>query len=212
MEILAIITAIIVVSITDANLYASYPPGLGGFGYIEIFLILYCSIISYNYSSKIERGVMGYIFSMPINRKTLARYSMYMEILIPVLMIIALFFVMYEITFFSLNFSYVAFVATILTANISLLLSTGRVVAAITRNGLASFVFLFGFYYSLNGISFHFRSSPLLWLITSGVSVLDTTRVSMHILELAIFIIIISVAFYEISFLLLTHLNLKSGR
>jgi hypothetical protein len=209
---LTIVSAIILVYASAKTLDEPFEPSVAVLGQLEIILILYSSIISYNYSYRIERGVVGYIFSMPINRRSFARNSILVEVMFPAVMIMVPSILVFELTFFSVNAFYMAFVAIMIMAEISFMVSTGRVLAALTKNGIMTFVLLFGMFYAFSSISFYLQPGSFPWLITGGLQSLITIHASVYYTELIALIFLISGALYEISFLMLTSLNLKSGK
>lgn len=183
-----------------------------GLNIIQILLILYSSVISYYYSQRIERGIIGYIFTNPINRYSFLGTTFLFENIIPAILIVVNIWIVLELVYFSLMLYYIAFTFLLTIADLLLMTSIGRLFGTIIRSGILTFVFLFGLFYSLYYVSSYLSRGSLLWLIGNGVESLGFVKPSTYLTELLLAIIIISYFIFQASLLILKRINLKSGR
>jgi hypothetical protein len=211
-EILAIITVALLSYSSVKLLYGSVEAQFPEFYDLQINLIVYSAVISYNYSYNVERGIMGYIFSMPIHRRSFFRNSIFVEILFPVVLIIVPSALIFELTFFSIDFSYLLFVAFLMAAEISLMISAGRVLTIVTRSSILCLILIFAIFYALINFSQYFKSGSFLWMISMGVGSLSRLQPSTYLAEMIAYIFLVAFFLYEISTLLLMSFNLKNGR
>ncbi len=155
---------------------------------------------------------MGHIYSMPIDRGSFNRNSALMEVLFPVILIVIPSTLIFEFTFFDFDIFYILFVIFLMSADISLMVSVGRLMSTLTRNSILCFILVFGVFYSLNSLALYFNTGSFLWLLSGGIESLAVMQPSVYPVEMLTGIVLVSIIFYGVSFVMLGRLNLKNGR
>ncbi|MGP6207172.1 hypothetical protein ACNF42_03955 [Cuniculiplasma sp. SKW3] len=211
-EILGIISAAVIMDSSIAGIHRSEVSFSDGLVIMQILFILYSSLVSYYYTYRIERGIMGYIFTMPVNRYSFLGVTFLFENLVPAILIMLSISLVMALAYFSIMLYYITFLFLLTISELCLMTAIGRLLGTIIRNGILTFVLLFGLFYSLNYISLYFPKGGFLWLIAYGIEALDFIKPSIYFTWLIMAILVASFFIYQASFFILKQINLKSGR
>lgn len=120
---------------------------------IYISSLLYATVASGFFARSIERGSLGHLMTMPINRRLLIIHYILQATLMPaILFLIPICFIGY-LTFSTIDISLIAFAFLIALIFLFLYNSTGFLIAAITRSSVFTAMFVFIFFFILGGYS-----------------------------------------------------------
>lgn len=212
LEIMAILGIVLLTYSSVSAFYSGtgflYPP----FYILQSFFMVYSAFTAFSFANKIERGVIGHVFSMPINRLIFLRSCEFFEVVMLPAMIIIPSFMITELSEFSLRMDFLSFVFLFSVAIISFMVSLGRILAVIVRNGIIAFLLTFGFFEALSLMSNYFASGSFFWFISNGMNSLATIGASSISTEVSIALLFVAILFFEFSNRLLLRLNLKNGR
>ncbi len=182
------------------------------FSSLSIVTIFYGSICAFIFGQRIEKGLYGYIFSMPIRRKTFFMLSAFLEFFIlPSLIIIILLFVS-EIKFFYISYKLLMFGWFVSISILAFIISIGRIFGSITKNGIAAFVLTYGSIEIIsqlnNSKNTDLSNNPILNFIINGFS----SEISASTALISLAVLIFSLFMVFVSSKILLNSNLKNGR
>lgn len=204
--ILSIFFMMLEVSSVVSNKYSNL---LDLFSLLPNYLIpFYASIISFMFGQRIEKGYLGFIFTMPIRRNFfLSEMAIFEITILPTYIILIGFFIIY-LNLFVIPISIIVYGWLLLVSWFAFVVSIAKLFAAISKSGLMSFALTFGSIILISQLNGH--SS-----IISLIPYFDTTKIllpSFWNLELIICSLFISAGLILLSNYIILHSNLKSGR
>ncbi len=217
-EILLVLLSYIIVN--------SYFSLVGGFGYANInylsaisfgvFLlsVMYAAVASGNFGRQLNKGSIGFLMTLPINRKWYLYNRIFFSVLLTVLFFSIPLLVLEFLASFSLQLSFSLMIIFSLAATISFYVSVGHIIAILSKSGefatlFTLVIFLFpGLYYTRI-----FPHSYLGQFLIAGYGMLDGhLSLKSYTLTGSVILLLISIIITFVLYPILLRKNIRSGR
>ncbi len=211
-EIIAIISTIIMAYLASLSLYSGHIPSQPVLLVPQLLFIFYGSVLSFNFAQKLERGVIGSIFSFPIHRINFLRTMSFFEIFFLPFMITLSYIFIEGLTIFSLDPAIIIFTFIFMLVTILFMISIGKTLAVLFKNSMLSFIIFFIVFYSMDYLSSYFVKIIPVWIVTAGFGALVNLQINLTYEMTLMVIFLVSVSLLEASYRILLNSNLKNGR
>ncbi|MHB8360636.1 MAG: hypothetical protein ACYDAO_09115 [Thermoplasmataceae archaeon] len=182
------------------------------FSSLSTVIIFYGLICGFLFGQRVEKGLYGYILTMPIRRKTFFILSAFLDFFVLPSLIFIILSIISVLQFFAIPYTLLIFDWFATVSILAFIISIGRIFGSITKNGIATFILTYGSITTIDELSrygiINSSNSAFLSFIDNGFASNFSVLTSLISTSFLVFSMLVIIS----SSIILLNSNLKNGR
>ncbi len=181
--------------------------------FAALILIVYSSVVSALFAKRLDQGIIGNIFTIPLRRKMFLRTTTALECVIMSLPLAILLAFLAFVETSEVPTTYILETFVLFTIMLFLTISTGKLIGSITKDAIATAFLTFLIFYALTNSTQYLRSNEILFLLSANfnaASIILPLSASSALVLLVLLLIASGIS--EAGGAITLHRNLKNGR